>query len=132
MMISPIITYIVVHVKLFLTETQRRKLSWFDDRAREIVGEELRLPQLYKLNEKIACETVRKCLEKDICVNFHEYFEINKQGRNTRDSGILMKLPKVKLEFGKCASFVLQQQKFLTSCQKKFELKRIINYSDWH
>ena len=90
-------------VKLFLTETQRRKLSSIDDRVREIVGEELRLPQLYKLIEKKACETVRKCLEKDICVNFHEYFEINKHGRNTRNSGILMKLPKVKLEFGKCA-----------------------------
>ena len=87
----------------FLTETQRRKLSSIDDRAREIVGEELRLPQLCKLNEKKACDTVRKCLEKDICVNSHEYFEINKHGRNTRNSGILMNLPKVKLEFGKCA-----------------------------
>ena len=102
MMISPIVTYSGV-VKLFLTETQRWKLSSIDDRVTEIVGEELRLLQLYKLIEKKACETVRKCPEKDICVNFHEYFEINKHGRNTRNSGILIKLPKVKFEFGKCA-----------------------------
>ena len=34
----------------------------------------------------------------------HVYFEINKHGRNTRNSGILMQLPiNVKLEFGRCA-----------------------------
>ena len=100
MMISPIITYSGT-IKLFLTETNRRKLRSIDNRVREIVGEELYLPQLYKLIKKKACEIVRKCLDKDVCTNFREYFETNIHGLNTRNSNILVKLPKVKLEFGR-------------------------------
>ena len=102
MMISPIIMYSGT-IKLFLTETNRRKLRSIDNRVREIVGEELYLPQLYKLIKKKACEIVRKCLDKDVCTNFREYFETNIHGLNTRNSNILVKLPKVKLEFGRHA-----------------------------
>ena len=97
------ISYFFFFFFFFLTETNRRKLRSIDNRVREIVGEELYLPQLYKLIKKKACEIVRKCLDKDVCTNFREYFETNIHGLNTRNSNILVKLPKVKLEFGRHA-----------------------------
>ena len=103
MMISPIITYSGT-IKLFLTETNRRKLRSIDNRVREIVGEELYLRPLYKLIKKKACEIVRKCFEKDIGTNFRQHFETSSiHSLNTRNSNILVKLPEVKLEFGRHA-----------------------------
>ena len=48
---------------------------------------------------KKACVVVRKCLDKEICNNFQEYFEINEHNCGTRNNGIMLKCPEVKLEF---------------------------------
>jgi hypothetical protein len=100
--IVPIITYSGM-VKLFLTEMKRRKLISIENRARAIIGEEIYLPDLDKLIRKKACDVLRKCLEKDICSNFYNYFEINNHSHNTRNRNNLIKLPKVKLEFSRHA-----------------------------
>ena len=39
----------------------------------------------------------RKCLDKKMCNTFQEYFEINKHKSSTRNNGIMVKRPKVKL-----------------------------------
>ena len=51
--------------------------------------------------EKHAILLVKKCLDKKLCTNFHEYFMVNEHNINTRNNNILLKMPKVKLEFAK-------------------------------
>ena len=102
MMIVPIITYSRM-VKLLLTKIQLRKLDSIERRAREIMGNDVYIPHLEKLIKKKACVVVRKCLDKEICNNFQEYFEINEHNCGTRDNVIMLKCPKVKLEFARQA-----------------------------
>ena len=42
---------------------------------------------------------VRKCIEGGICNNFRNYFEINQHTKSPRNSGALIKLSNLKLEF---------------------------------
>ena len=102
MMIVPIITYSGM-VKLSLTKIQLRKFDSIERRAREIIGNDVYIPHLDKLIKKKACVVVRKCLDKEICNNFQEYFEINEHNCGTRNNGIMLKCPKVKLEFARQA-----------------------------
>ena len=42
---------------------------------------------------------VRKCIEGNICEKFIDYFEINVHRKSTRKRNLLLKIPKVRLEF---------------------------------
>ena len=46
-----------------------------------------------------ALVTVRKCIERGICNNFRNYFEINQLTKSTRNSKKLLKVPNLKLKF---------------------------------
>ena len=48
---------------------------------------------------------MKKCLANNVCENFD--FNLNLHEKNTRNKGILMKLPKIRLEFEK-KSFYFQ------------------------
>ncbi len=50
---------------------------------------------------------VRKCLNKKLCTNFHDYFVINEHNARTRNRNILLRIPKVKLEFAKNGFFFM-------------------------
>ena len=51
--------------------------------------------------EKHASKTVRKCIDKSVCENFHNYFKLRSHNMNTRNNNISIELPKCKLEFSK-------------------------------
>ncbi len=101
-MIVPIITYSGM-VKLVPTKTQLRKLDSIERGARKIIGNDAYIPHLDQLIKKRACEIVRECLDKKMCNTFQAYFEINEHERSTRNIGIMVKRPKVKLEFARQA-----------------------------
>ena len=44
---------------------------------------------------------MRKCTDKVACSPLKNYFELNNHNMRTRNQEILVKLPKLKLEFGK-------------------------------
>ena len=48
-------------------------------------------------NKTKALTIVRKCIEGSICDNFRNYFEIMNHNRNTRNQGIALSLPRLKL-----------------------------------
>ena len=100
MMIVPIVTYSGT-IKLFFTRTQLEKLGSIERRAKEIIGSEINMPHLRKLMKRRACMTVRKCLGNDICSNFCGYFQVNDHDKGTRNKAILVRLPRVKLEFNR-------------------------------
>ena len=109
MMIVPIITYSGM-VKLSLTKIQLRKLDSIERRAQEIIGNDVYIPHLDKLIKKKACVVVRKCLDKEICNNFQEYFKINELNCGTRNNGIMLKLTSRNLtsrirRFSACSQF---------------------------
>lgn len=98
MTVQPILTYRST-VKLLYTNTQQKRLKSLMNRAERIVGR--KVPCIISAINKEACCLVKKSLDKTLCSSFNDYFEINNHSRKTRNSGYLLKLPKVKLELGK-------------------------------
>ena len=98
MMIVPLLTY-RGSVKLTYTKTQQNKFGYLERRAREIIGQPV--PKIINVIKKEAIMIVKRSLEKKICKNFENYFEIKSHGIATRNNGYLITLPKFKLELGK-------------------------------
>ena len=59
---------------------------------------------------------VRKCIEVNICETFTDYFEINVHHKSTQNRNLLLKVPKIRLEFAK-QGFYFQGVKLLNSSQ---------------
>ena len=55
--------------------------------------------------KKKACVIVRKCLNGQVCMPFKIYFTLNKHPAGTRNQGLSLILPKVRLEFMKRSFF---------------------------
>ena len=98
MMILPILVYRST-VKISFTTTQKNRLKSLERRATVIIGKEVQ--SVINIINREACSFIRKCLDENVCSNYLNYFTINKHSRNTRNSGHLLKLPRVKLEIGK-------------------------------
>ena len=64
-----------------------------------------------------AYNVVKRCFDGKLCEQFKNYFEINEHRRNTRNSNKFLKLPKIKLEFGRKSDFKVQ--KYLITCLLK-------------
>ena len=104
-MILPIMTYAGI-VKLNYNKSQLTKMTSLDNRAKEVIGTK-NLPLIWNTIKKRSISVVRKCLDKDVCENFQGYFEVNTHNLCTRNSGTLLKLPKVRLEFSRSSFFYL-------------------------
>ena len=50
---------------------------------------------------------MKKCLLKQLCSNFNDYFTINVHNKVTRNNSSLLKIPKIKLECTKKAFFYM-------------------------
>ena len=51
--------------------------------------------------DKHAVLLVRKGLNGNVCTNFQDYFMINEHNLRTKNRNILLKIPRIKLEFAK-------------------------------
>ena len=100
MVIVPVLLYSSL-IHLQLTKTQAKKFESIERRAKKIIGGENRICGIERRVKKKSCKMVKKCLGGKLCSNFNGYFEINKHEKNTRNRNFLLKLPKIKLEFGK-------------------------------
>ena len=98
MMILPILTY-RSSVKLSFTNTQKQKFTSLENRACRIIKKTV--PSVSATINREACCLVRKCMNNIVCSNFDNYFVINEHSKKTRNSGYLLKVPKMKLELGK-------------------------------
>ena len=84
-----------------LTSTQKRKLQSLSNRAEKIVGGNLKIKGIENRMLQNACNFVKQCLDGKSNDNFNDYFQIKKHTKLTRNSNKLLKLPSIKLEFGK-------------------------------
>ena len=104
-MIMPILTY-CSQLHVFLNTTQSKKLAAISNRASRIINNtDLRCRDLQKSVEIHNNIFIKRCLENKLCENFKNYFRINNLKVNTRNRGILLTLPKVKLEFERRAFY---------------------------
>ena len=102
MVIVPILLYSTL-IHLNITETQRRKFSSIERRAKNIIGGDVY--SIEKMRKKKSCNVVKKCLVGELCTPFNDYFVINEHVKSTRNRNLFLKLPSVKLEFGKKSFF---------------------------
>lgn len=109
MVIVPIVMYSTL-ISLQLTNTQRMKLKSLGNRAERIIGDGVKVKPIENRMKMKTCTFVRQCLDGNCCKNFENYFEINAHTKSTRNNSKLVKLPPVKLEFGK-KSFKFQGSK---------------------
>ena len=65
----------------------------------------MKIPSSDHLIKKKACVIVRKCLNGQVCMPFKIYFTLNKHPAGTRNQGLFLILPKVRLEFMKRSFF---------------------------
>ena len=73
------------------------KVQYIENRAQKIIGKPL--PYSMKNFQKRRIATyVHQCLTNNVCKNFENYFEVIESKINTRNSGTVIWLPKVKLE----------------------------------
>ena len=105
-MILPLLTYCGT-LQLNYNNTQCKKLDSLHKRALNIVNSNESVTSPLILNKIHALVLVQKCLRGSICTNFKNYFEITNHVKNTRNSGYLLKLPKLKLEFSRSSFYYM-------------------------
>ena len=104
-MIVPLMTFNAT-INLNFTNTQKHRLSSIDRRAKQIIGGEENLKSIEAVIKKDACIFVKKCINNKLCENFENYFDIIRHNKNTRQ-GLLLRLPKIKLEMTKNAFYYI-------------------------
>ena len=100
MVIVPIVMYSSL-ISLQLTPTQKRKLQSLGNRAKRIIGGNVKIKSIESRMMINACSFVKQCLNGKSCESFQNYFQINKHSKETRNNDKMLKFPSIKLEFGK-------------------------------
>ena len=78
MVIAPIMLYSTL-ISLQLTTTQQNKLRSIDNRAKRVVGGEVKINRIENRMNKKACQ----CLDGYTCDNFNGYFKLNEHSMRT-------------------------------------------------
>ena len=106
-MIIPTLTYCPL-ITSFISETSNKHLKRLEKRASDIISRvNPALPDVATIKRKRCCVYVHKCLKGDVCANFKGYFKPLLSNINTRNNGLLVRLPKMKLEVAR-RSFYFQ------------------------
>lgn len=88
---------------LKMNNSQLSKLKSLENRASKITL--CSVPKLRNEIEMHCCLLVKKCLVGKTCENFHDYFTVKNHGRYTRNNGLKIDQPMVKLECTKAGFF---------------------------
>ncbi len=107
-MIMPLLTYSGV-VTLNLNVMHTTRVENLQDRAAKIIKSDnfahLRLPDLINFAKLQSCVLVKQCIDKNVCSNFDNYFDRLQHVKNTRNNGISVRIPKIRLESTKHAFY---------------------------
>ena len=90
---------------LKLNNTQINKLKSISRRITSLSS--TTVIDFHKEIKKHAAKIVRKCIDKSVCENFHNYFKLRSHNLNTRNNNISIELPKCRLEFSKCSFYYM-------------------------
>ena len=86
--------------------TQISRLSSFHSRSLKIVygdktADKKGLMSVINANKMRACKLVLKCLDKDICGHFQNYFTLIEHEKETRNNNCTLRLPNIKREYAR-------------------------------
>ena len=90
-------------MRLYLTTEDAIKVYQAMILPRQIVGETNNFSDIEKTMKRDTCICVKKCLNKELCSNFDNYFDIIEHNKRTRQGGL--RLPVIKLESTKYSFF---------------------------
>ena len=102
--ITPTLKYNCI-VQLKLTLTQQNRLIGIEKFAARTLN--TKVNSIKDDFYKHAVKLVRKCVEGNTCSNSKNYFELKHHSKSTRNKGLFLKVPKVKLEFAKSGFFAM-------------------------
>lgn len=109
-MIAPIFTYCGT-LGLSFPDYRKEMIKNIERRGFKVIGNgSFNPPSVNNLIKRKSCLFVFDCLLNNVCTPFKNYFERLIHSKATRNNGISVKLPKVRLEFGK-KSFYYQGAK---------------------
>ena len=109
-MIVPIFTYCGA-LGLSFPESRKEMIKNIERRSLQVIGNDtVNLPSVNNLIKRKSSQFVFDCLQNNVCSPFKNYFERMLHSKATRNNGLSVKLPKVRLEFGK-KSFYYQGAK---------------------
>ena len=89
------------------TNTQKNRLESFEKRAARIIfgasNQPMagKMPSVETIQKTKSCALTFRCLKKNVCQNFLNYFTVIDSNIATRNQGCCIKLPKVNLEIAK-------------------------------
>ena len=105
--VLPVIKYdCIIHMNL--TMGQEKKLSSLDNRAQLLINSNTN--SINSIMEKHTVLLVRKCLDGNACKTSYEDFEFNHYSKSTRNTDLLLKVPRVKLEMAKAGFFFYESE----------------------
>ena len=96
-MILPFLTYCTFTIIGSIPEYLKSRILQLEARAQKVVGTGFKVEKSAKVLRTKTAKHVHRCLSNNVCTNFKNYFDLC-SGRNTRNQGILIRLPKTKLE----------------------------------
>ena len=109
-MLQPILTYCGT-LGLSFPDYRKEMIKNIERRGFKVIGNSsFNPPSVNNLIKRKSCLFVFDCLQNNVCTPFKNYFERLVHSKATRNNGISVKLPKVRLEFGK-KSFYYQGAK---------------------
>ena len=115
-MIKPIFTYCGA-LGLSFPDSRKILIQNIERRRVKIIGNTiLNISSIDSLIKRKSCQFVYDCLQNNVCSPFKNYFELLTHSKATRNNGISVKLPKVRLEFGKKEFFSIKERKSTTLC----------------
>jgi len=118
-MILPIFTHCIL-LGLGWSDTRKSLIKNIEQRSLKIIGNNyLKLPSAENLIKRKSSQFVFDCVQNNVCTPFKTYFERSLHSKNTGNNSLSVKLPKVRLEFGK-KSFHYQGAKIFNELPIEF------------
>ena len=96
-MILPFLTYCTFTIIGSIPEYLKSRILQLEARAQKVVSTGFKEEKSAKVLRTKTAKHVHRCLSNNVCTNFKNYFDLC-SGRNTRNQGILIRLPKTKLK----------------------------------
>ena len=125
-MVTPLLMFNSI-INLNLTATQINRLTSLDNQEKRITNS-IKITPLHDSIWKHACKIVKMVITDDICSNLKGHFEVNNHSKQTKNTNVLLKVPRIKLETAR-SSFYYMDRKFYTDLPLK--LPKVESYKEF-
>ena len=97
-MIFSILTYCPFTTCGSIPPSLEGRIDALESRAQKIIGNSSIIPSSTTIRRERVATFVHRYINNDVCENFENYSELNQSCINTRNNGIMIRIPRVRLE----------------------------------